>query len=59
MSTEQLLNLPESIVIAESPEDADTSDEKSNEESDDGDDLFNDNNVEQDNTFDFDEDFYR
>ena len=59
VSTEQLLNLPESIVIAESPEDADTSDEKSNEESDDGDDLFNDNNVEQDNTFDFDEDFYR
>ena len=24
-----------------------------------GDDLFDDNNVEQDNTFDFDEDFYR
>ena len=55
VSTEQLLNLPESIVIAESPEDT----EPSNEESDNGDDLFDDNNVEQDNTFDFDEDFYR
>ena len=56
VSQEQLLNLPESIVTAESPDDFGR---QSDENPKEGEPEFGDSESEQYDTFNFDEDFYR
>ena len=51
VSTESLLNLPETIVVAESPDDIDSSDESDYQQESES--------PDESDTFDFDEDFYR
>lgn len=51
VSTEQLLNLPETIVVAESPDDAESSEEPEYQE--------DSESPDDSDAFDFDEDFYR
>ena len=52
VSTEQLLNIPESIVVSELPEESESGDEPESEEE-------YESTEEDDGLFDFDEDFYR
>lgn len=52
VSTEQLLNIPESIVVSELPEESESGDEPESEEE-------YESTDEDDGLFDFDEDFYR
>ena len=52
VSTEQLLNIPESIVVSELPEESESGDEPESEEE-------SESTDEDDGLFDFDEDFYR
>ena len=51
VSTESLLNLPETIVVAESPDDTDSSDDSDYQQESES--------PDESDTFDFDEDFYR